>query len=171
MLAKFTRHNQQQEKYKALHTAWRHGDRHDTMRLRAGWHNTQSPADEEARISIDGYLGDDPQGNSNWNEIMTIRADGKVGIGTSDPLDALHVIGKTYVEGSLKVGAKASRFYTGENGQTKQHAPICTSKILNDYDGRSDDIDSFDPKTMGQKPCASSSFDFKVDDHGNFRLS
>ena len=122
MKQKYDQHMQQQSKYSALHTGWRHGDRQDTMRVRAGWHHTKSPADEEARLSFDGRTGIDTNMEPVWNEIMTLRADGHVGVGTKDPLDALHIIGNNYIEGNLKLGTGVERFHSGKTAiQNNMH--------------------------------------------------
>ena len=51
-------------------------------------------------MSIEGYVSDE------WSEVVSFRADGHVGIGTSEPEMALHVVGDELVEGKLVLGSQ-----------------------------------------------------------------
>ena len=53
---------------------------YDAIQLKAGWHNTSSSAWGENRLSIQGK-----KDSTNWTEIMTLKANGQVGIGTDSP--------------------------------------------------------------------------------------
>ena len=75
-------------------------ERQNAMRLRSGWHNTESDQEGEQRMSIEGYVSDE------WSEVVSFRADGHVGIGTSAPEMALHVVGDELVEGKLVLGSQ-----------------------------------------------------------------
>jgi len=75
-------------------------ERQNAMRLRSGWHNTESDEEGEQRMSIEGYVSDE------WSEVVSFRADGHVGIGTSAPEMALHVVGDELVEGKLVLGSQ-----------------------------------------------------------------
>ena len=79
-------------------------DKFDAMRLRAGWHNTDRTTFGEQRLSVEGWNGDE-----GWREVIAIRADGNVGIGTANPKAALHVVGSSYTEGVLAFGGQGDQ--------------------------------------------------------------
>lgn len=64
------------------------GEFYPAIKLTAGWHDTSSSAWGEQRLSIVGASSRD-----GWTEIMTLKANGDVGIGRNDPLSKLEVMG------------------------------------------------------------------------------
>jgi hypothetical protein len=85
---------------------WDTERRQSSMRLRSGWHNTDSEEEGSQRTSIDGFVAGE------WSEVATFRADGNVGVGTSDPRESLHVVGNTFVEGDFLVGPHAESSFS-----------------------------------------------------------
>lgn len=62
----------------------------DAVRLKAGWHDTTDYEWGEQRLSIQG-IHKNAAGSTFWNEMMTIKANGNVGIGRAAPEDKLAV--------------------------------------------------------------------------------
>ena len=90
----------------------------DAMRLRSGWHHTEQTEEGAQRFSVEGFV------DESWNEVLTARADGNVGVGTWDPLEALHVVGNGYVEGDVLIGPAAARFKAGFDGEAAFFANV-----------------------------------------------
>ena len=99
-------------------------ERQNAMRLRSGWHNTESDQEGEQRMSIEGYVSDE------WSEVVSFRADGHVGIGTYDPLESLHIVGNGFVEGEILIGPLGTRFAAGANGEALLHSEECSAEEL-----------------------------------------
>ena len=144
-----------------------YGDRVDGLRLRAGWHNTGLETYGEQRFSLEGrQSGDDGDGKTTaWNEIITFKADGMVGVGTVDPIASMHVVGNQMLEGKLFLAPQKPRFDLGPNEELNYHSQHCSiNKLHTDLYNKSIG------KTRVPGMCPFSNFTVNVHDNGTLSL-
>jgi hypothetical protein len=99
-------------------------DQTDALRMRFGWQDTKLSDDGEQRMSLDGVV------DGEWANLLTVRGDGNVGLGSTDPLETLHVVGNEYVEGAFLLALRrrvSRRARTGRKSTTRRLRTVLRS--------------------------------------------
>ena len=138
------------------------GSTYDAIQLKAGWHDTSSSSWGENRLSIQGKSG-----GSSWTEIMTLKANGKVGIGNTNPDQLLTVQGHVNIGGTGD-GTLHTRHVHGKShtSASLDHLYLQYNTGKNVYVGKSNNSSNL--TVYGSATVTGLRFDTQVSSHMNY---